>query len=84
MCHQSSTSSTSLDILSEGALSQLLWAPSLAAGKRETRFHSAIQLLIEYLSQVAELFMLNLEVDDDVGAVIYGVRLDHHFFLAID
>lgn len=33
-------------------LSQLLWAPSLGTGKRETCFHSAIELLVEYLSQV--------------------------------
>lgn len=50
---QSLTPSSSLDIPTEGALSQLLGAPSLAAGKRETRFRGTIQLLVQYLSQVA-------------------------------
>lgn len=34
VCHQSLTPCTLLDMPSEGTLSQLLWAPSLAAGKR--------------------------------------------------
>lgn len=34
VCHQSLTRSLLLDMLGEGTLSQLLWVPSLAAGKR--------------------------------------------------
>lgn len=56
----------------------------LLAGKRETCFHSAVQLLVEYMSQVAYLLPFNLEANDYVGAVTFGLRQDCHFVLATD
>lgn len=56
----------------------------LAAGKRETHFHSAVQLLVEYVSQVAYLLPFNSEANDYVGAVTFGLRQDCHFVLATD